>query len=348
MDSGDNQEVTPLPEFDEAKFKPPQWATTLDSLWANNGESSSAGESDNARGTERSEESDGESVYEDALSSFDPEELMFSMFTTIELKELLSRAINHKNLGNTHYTSKPPQYNKAIECYKLALDHLPAFPKVDDDKDDKNGEELQSKENDNEGLTSKRKDKGKPPRPPISSGIQELTEEEAEAINEVEEEEKNKTPEQKEREEVKQEIEDATKACYGNLAACYISLKDDDKAIAACNDALKIDPHYTKALHRRASVNERRGNHAALTSALADYELLRTLLPPSSPLIPSINRSLSTLPPRIKVEEKKQYDEMMGKLKELGNSLLGNFGLSTDNFKFEQQPGGGYTMNFSQ
>nr|ODN88135.1 hypothetical protein L204_06400 [Cryptococcus depauperatus CBS 7855] len=334
MDSGDNQEVTPLPEFDEAKFKPPQWATTLDSLWANNGESSSAGESDNAQDTERSGESDGGSVYEDALSSFDPEELMFSMFTTIELKELLSRAINHKNLGNTHYTSKPSQYNKAIECYKLALDHLPAFPKVDDDKDDKNGEELQSKENDNGGLTSKRKDKGKPPRPPISSGIQQLTEEEAEAINEVEEEEKNKTPEQKEREEVKQEIEDATKACYGNLAACYISLVL----------ALKIDPHYTKALHRRASVNERRGNHAALTSALAG----KTLLPPSSPLIPSINRSLSTLPPRIKVEEKKQYDEMMGKLKELGNSLLGNFGLSTDNFKFEQQPGGGYTMNFSQ
>lgn len=39
---------------------------------------------------------------------------------------------------------------------------------------------------------------------------------------------------------------------------------------------------------------------------------------------------------------------MLGKLKDLGNSILGNFGLSTDMFKFEQQPGGGYNMSFGQ
>ena len=48
------------------------------------------------------------------------------------------------------------------------------------------------------------------------------------------------------------------------------------------------------------------------------------------------------------MQQEKEKDEMLGKLKELGNGILGRFGLSTDMFKFEQQPGGGYNMSFQQ
>jgi hypothetical protein len=38
-----------------------------------------------------------------------------------------------------------------------------------------------------------------------------------------------------------------------------------------------------------------------------------------------------------------------GKLKDLGNSLLGKFGMSLDNFKAEQDPAtGGYSIKFVQ
>lgn len=37
----------------------------------------------------------------------------------------------------------------------------------------------------------------------------------------------------------------------------------------------------------------------------------------------------------------KLKDEALGKLKELGNSILGNFGMSLDNFKMTQDPATG-------
>ena len=96
-----------------------------------------------------------------------------------------------------------------------------------------------------------------------------------------------------------------------------------------------------------------------------DYRTLLSLLPESSTQRPEINRTLRDLEPRIEDQRKKETGEMMGKLKELGNTFLGssrnespwmrsdespagNFGLSTDNFKFEPNGQGGYSVNFSR
>jgi len=94
--------------------------------------------------------------------------------------------------------------------------------------------------------------------------------------------------------------------------------------------------------------NETIGSWSALSSAQEDYNALLSMLPPLSPQAAEIKRSLNSLKPRIEAAQKREMDDMTGKLKELGNSFLGNFGLSTNNFKFEQNPQGGYSMNFVQ
>ena len=49
-----------------------------------------------------------------------------------------------------------------------------------------------------------------------------------------------------------------------------------------------------------------------------------------------------------KEEREKQKDEMIGKLKDLGNSVLGRFGISLDNFKAVQDPNtGSYSISYN-
>ena len=45
----------------------------------------------------------------------------------------------------------------------------------------------------------------------------------------------------------------------------------------------------------------------------------------------------------------KMKDEALGKLKELGNSILGNFGMSLDSFKMNQNPeNGSWTISMNK
>lgn len=78
----------------------------------------------------------------------------------------------------------------------------------------------------------------------------------------------------------------------------------------------------------------------------SDYTTLAAKLQSSSPQLPEVRRALTRLPSRIALQQGKEKDEMLGKLKDLGNSLLGKFGLNTDMFKFDEQPGGGYNLRF--
>lgn len=100
-----------------------------------------------------------------------------------------------------------------------------------------------------------------------------------------------------------------------------------------------------------------------LTSCVVDYTTLLTLFPEASRDVFDVRRAQADLKPRLEAAKKKDMDEMVSKMKGLGNSLLGErfpynvafacsppfagkFGLSTDNFQFTPNGQGGYSMNF--
>jgi len=146
--------------------------------------------------------------------------------------------------------------------------------------------------------------------------------------------------------EIELQCSKARAVLNANIGACLVKLGEHKDAVRACTEALYDDPQYVKALQRRAASNEKIDTWSSLSSAQEDYTALLELLPPSSPQIADVRRSLQLLKPRVEAAQKKETAEMMDKLKGLGNSILGNFGLSTDNFKFEPNGQGGYSMNF--
>ncbi|KAJ5690778.1 hypothetical protein N7462_005170 [Penicillium macrosclerotiorum] len=102
-----------------------------------------------------------------------------------------------------------------------------------------------------------------------------------------------------------------------------------------------------KSLMRRAKAKSQMNGWANLQGAMEDYQSLSSMenLPPDEKRI--VQRALRELPDRIKEAREKEVGEMMSKMKDLGNGILKPFGLSTDNFKFVQDPKtGGYSMNF--
>ncbi|KAI8647798.1 hypothetical protein BD408DRAFT_407825 [Parasitella parasitica] len=134
---------------------------------------------------------------------------------------------------------------------------------------------------------------------------------------------------------------------FGNIAACHMKQNEYKEARDMCTQALTLDPKYLKALLRRAQVNEKINTSTALSESLEDYKKLRREAKDAYTLR-ECQRAERELPGRIKDKTEKEKEEMIGKLKDLGNTILGKFGLSTDNFQFQQDPkgSGGYSMNF--
>uniref|UniRef100_A0A7S2HBJ7 Tetratricopeptide repeat protein 1 n=1 Tax=Helicotheca tamesis TaxID=374047 RepID=A0A7S2HBJ7_9STRA len=126
-----------------------------------------------------------------------------------------------------------------------------------------------------------------------------------------------------------------------NRAACLLHLRErDDEAISDCTIAILLNPSYTKALLRRMTAYENIDDtESALKDAQAAYKL--------EPTNANARKNVVRLEKLEQERMEKLKEETMGKLKDLGNSILGNFGLSLDNFNAVQDPNtGSYSISF--
>lgn len=134
---------------------------------------------------------------------------------------------------------------------------------------------------------------------------------------------------------------------WSNKAACYMKLGDDQRAVESCNQALGLDPDYLKALSRRAAANENIGKWTNLQAASDDYNRLVELYGKDGNHVErdKARKNGIALESRIKTAATAETQEMLGKLKDIGNSFLGKFGMNTDMFKMAPDGKGGYSMN---
>ncbi|KAG2185040.1 hypothetical protein INT43_000953, partial [Umbelopsis isabellina] len=159
-------------------------------------------------------------------------------------------------------------------------------------------------------------------------------------------------------EEAIAKYEDALLACperntqdravfFANIAACQMKQGKFAEAKESCTSALKLTPTYSKALFRRAQAGEKIETYSSLSESLQDYQAVRELDDITEVTRRECLKAEQRLPAEIKEKGEREKEEMMGKLKDLGNTLLGKFGLSTDNFQMQKDPSSGnYSVNF--
>ncbi|CAN6287875.1 unnamed protein product [Urochloa humidicola] len=136
--------------------------------------------------------------------------------------------------------------------------------------------------------------------------------------------------------------EDIHSACHSNRAVCFLRLGKYDEAVKESTKALELNPSYLKALLRRAEAHEKLEHY---DEAIADMKKVIELDPSNQ----QATRSLLRLEPLVAEKREKMKEEMIGKLKDLGNSVLGHFGMSVDNFKAVKDPStGSYSVQFQK
>jgi len=127
---------------------------------------------------------------------------------------------------------------------------------------------------------------------------------------------------------------------FNNKGILYkrLAMKKEAKQYFAL--ALEHNPTYSKALYHRLSIYSEDGD---FIEAFEDAKKLREIDP--SLIDPY---QLSDLEAKSKQKQEQTKDEVLGHLKKFGNSLLGKFGMSFDNFKMAQNPDGTYNIGFNK
>mmetsp|Transcript_65985 Transcript_65985/g.155866 ORF Transcript_65985/g.155866 Transcript_65985/m.155866 type:complete len:225 (-) Transcript_65985:85-759(-) len=127
-----------------------------------------------------------------------------------------------------------------------------------------------------------------------------------------------------------------------NRAACLFTQGLYKDCIPDCTEALKLDEKYVKCLVRRAQAREALKE---IADAFDDFAAVLKLEPANPVAVGGAAR----LEAPAREQREREKEEMMGKLKEVGNQFLGLFGMSVDNFKAEKDPvTGNYSISMNK
>ena len=177
--------------------------------------------------------------------------------------------------------------------------------------------------------------------------------------NEKNENEGDKTDEKEEKkEETKKkkktlsEREILLATLYANKAACHLKLCEYEACVSECANAIVLNEFYAKAYLRRAAAYEKLDD---IEQALENYEKVVEIEEEEN--VNSKNKfnksayreKVEQLKPKVEQKREEAKKEMFKQLRSLGDMVLGNFGLSCDNFKAEKDENtGGFSLKFVQ
>ena len=139
----------------------------------------------------------------------------------------------------------------------------------------------------------------------------------------------------------KAKLNDQLVILYCNQGICFNKLNDKEKALESFSSALKLNDKYAKALANRMLLHNAKGEYI---EAYDDFKRLKEI---DQILFSNYSYMEGELCAKAEVKKKEMTDEMLGKLKEMGNSILGNFGISLDNFKMIPNGQGGYSIQYN-
>lgn len=161
---------------------------------------------------------------------------------------------------------------------------------------------------------------------------------------------------------------------YANAAACATAQRDWPRAAELASLALELRPDYVKALMRRSAAREALDDpEGALADARRVGELAAAGLcggggggggssgaagagaagvpapVPDRASLQWAHSAVARIEPLALERQERMKAEVLGKLKDLGNSILGRFGMSVDDFCAEKDPTtGSYSIKFGR